>query len=847
MAESRREEALERYRAKRDFQKTAEPPGGEVAPGTSVFVVQKHAARRLHYDLRLQFGDTLKSWAVPQGPSLDPKIRRLAVHTEDHPLEYADFEKPIPKGQYGAGAMIVWDRGSWIPMGDREADYRNGTLKFRLSGEKLGGGWMLVRLKPKDGERADNWLLIKERDPYARPGQGDQLLEERPESVLSGRRVEQLLEDDEPSAPAPKRQARPVRPATLPGAVKAPLPDQVRPQLATPAARVPDGEEWLHEIKLDGYRTLARLEAGAVRLLTRTGQDWTERYGLLAKAFAALPCKQALVDGEIVVQDANGIASFAALQDALAEGRTHELICFAFDLLHLDGYDLTAVPLLERKRALAALLEPVVSPTTALQLSEHVQGNGRAFFEQASRLGLEGVISKRADSSYQQVRTRSWLKVKCRLSEEFPIVGYSPSDVAGGIGALLLADPQDGGLRYVGRVGTGFSMSEMKRLHARLDALRTRQPPVALPAEEKRKGIVWVRPALIAEVEYGNRTADGILRHAVYKGLRADKVEDEEPATTPRSPPVQAERKQYVTDADLAQIWVTNPDRAMFGAGGPTKLELALYYARVGDWMLPELIRRPVSLVRCPLGRIQDCFFQRHAHAGMPDALRTIALTEEGKKEKADYLYVEDARGLLSLAQFGTIEFHSWGCRVDQPERPDRLVFDLDPDESLPWREVVDAAFEVRDALAAQGLAPFLKTTGGKGLHLVVPIQRRRSWDEVTRFCESFARQMAAAAPRRFTANMAKAQRRGRVYLDYLRNQRSATAVAAYSLRARPGVPASTPLAWDELRQLDDPADLNYASVPERLASGLVDPWAGIEQAARALPRAAGPKRSRRA
>ena len=847
VAEGRTGAALERYRAKRDFAKTAEPPGGAIAPGTRVFVVQKHAARRLHYDLRLQFGETLRSWAVPQGPSLDPKVRRLAVHVEDHPLEYADFEKPIPKGQYGAGAMIIWDRGSWIPMGDAEADYHKGTLKFRLSGEKLGGGWMLVRLKPKDGERGDNWLLIKERDPYARPGHGDDLLTERPESVLSGRRVEELLEDETSSPPAPAtRKVRRARLSALAGAVKAPLPDAVRPQLATPAARVPEGDAWLHEIKLDGYRTLARLDAGAVRLLTRTGQDWTDRYGLLAKPFAALPCKDALIDGEIVVQDENGIASFAALQDALAEGRTHELTCFAFDLLHLDGYDLTAVPLAERKRTLAALLEPVVGPTSALQLSEHVRGHGPAFFEQASRLGLEGVVSKRADSSYQQARTRSWLKIKCRLSEEFPIIGYSPSEAAGGIGALLLAEALDGGLRYVGRVGSGFSMTEMRRLHARLEALRTRDAPVALPAEEKRKGMVWVRPALIAEVEYGNRTADGILRHAVYKGLRADKVEADAAATASK-PSAKVEKKRYVTDADLAQIWVTNPDRVMFGAGGPTKLELALYYARVGDWLLPELIGRPVSLVRCPLGRLQDCFFQRHALAGMPDAVRTIALAEDGSDQKADYLYVEDAKGLLSLPQFGTIEFHSWGCRVDQPERPDRLVFDLDPDESLPWREVARAAFEVRDALTAKGLVPFLKTTGGKGLHLVVPIQRRRSWGEVARFCEAFAREIAAKAPRRFTANMAKSQRRGRVYVDWLRNQRSATAVAAYSLRARPGAPASTPLAWDELGQLDDPADLNYATVPERLATGLVDPWAGIERSARALPRGVEPKRSKRA
>jgi bifunctional non-homologous end joining protein LigD len=840
VAEGRTAAALERYRAKRDFAKTAEPPGGEIAPGTSLFVVQKHAARRLHYDLRLQFGDTLRSWAVPQGPSLDPKVRRLAVHVEDHPLEYADFEKPIPKGQYGAGAMIVWDRGSWIPIGDAEAEYRKGTLKFRLVGEKLGGGWMLVRLKPKDGERGDNWLLIKERDPYARPGHGDELLDKRPESVLSGRRVEELLATETPGGAPPAAARKPgrLRPSALPGALKAPLPEAVRPQLATPSARVPEGDEWLHEIKLDGYRTLARLEAGAVRLLTRTGQDWTDRYGLLAKAFAALPCKQALIDGEIVVQDAHGVASFAAFQDALAEGRTHELTCFAFDLLHLDGYDLTSVPLDERKRALGALLGSVVSPTSALQLSEHVRGNGRAFFEQASRLGLEGVVSKRADAPYQQTRTRSWLKIKCRQSEDFPIVGYNPSEAAGGIGALLLAEADDGGLRYVGRVGTGFSMAEMKRLHARLEALRTRRAPVTLPAEEKRKGMVWVRPTLIAEVEYGNRTADGILRHAVYKGLRADKVDA--PAADVPAPAPRVEKKRYVTVADLAQIWVTNPDRVMFGAGGPTKLELALYYARVGDWMLPELTRRPVSLVRCPLGQVKDCFFQRHALSGMPEVVRTIPLAEQGSDEKADYLYVEDARGLLSLAQFGAVEFHSWGCRVDQPERPDRLVLDLDPDESLPWREVADAAVEVRDALAAMGLVPFLKTTGGKGLHVVVPIQRRRSWAEVAAFCEGFAREMAAKAPRRFTANMAKAHRRGRIYLDYLRNQRSATAVAAYSLRARPGVPASTPLAWEELGRLDDPADLNWASVPERVErNDFADPWAALDSSARALPKPA--------
>jgi bifunctional non-homologous end joining protein LigD len=842
LAEARTGKALERYRAKRDFARTPEPSGVEQGAQERLFVVQKHAARRLHYDLRLQFGGALRSWAVPNGPSLDPKVRRLAVRVEDHPLEYVDFEAQIPKGQYGAGGMIVWDRGTWIPMGDPEEGYRKGSLKFRLAGEKLGGGWTLVRLKPKEGDRGDNWLLIKERDPFARPGSDAAILEERPESVISGRRVEDLAAPEPEAKPAARQ--RPLRPSSLKGAKKAPLPREIRPQLASPASQVPGGDEWLHEIKFDGYRTIARIDGGEVRLLTRTGLDWTDRYGRLALVFKKLPCKQALIDGEIVVQDAEGHSSFAALQDALSEGRTHELTYFAFDLPYLDGYDLCAAPLPQRKRALEGLLAPAITPNSALQISDHVVGGGPAFLEQASRLGLEGVVSKRADAPYQQTRTRSWLKIKCRKSDDFVIAGFSPSEVAGGIGALLLAEEEGGGLRYVGRVGTGFSMTEMRSLHARLEALRGKKATVALPPEERRKGVVWVRPALVAEVEYGNRTADGILRHSVYKGLRADKPADANVAEAAEPPKV--ERKRYVTDADLASIWVTNPDREMFGTGGPSKLDLALYYARVGDWILPELINRPVSLLRCPTGKAAGCFFQRHALSGMPDAIKRIPLREEGAKERADYLYLEDARGLFALAQFGAIEFHSWGCRVDSPERPDRLVFDLDPDEGLPWREVVAAARAVGDALLELGLVPFVKTTGGKGLHVVVPITRRHGWPEVRRFCEAFARHQAQEAPKRFTANMAKRERRGRIFLDYLRNARSATAVAAYSLRARPGVPASTPVGWSELDAIDHAADLNYASVPERLTDDFVDPWAGIGEAARALPKFGDTKRSTR-
>jgi bifunctional non-homologous end joining protein LigD len=812
---------LERYRKKRDFSKTREPSGVAQAAGSRLFVVQKHAARRLHYDLRMQFGDTLRSWAVPQGPSLDPKIRRLAVRVEDHPLDYYDFEGTIPKDQYGGGAMIVWDRGSWVPMGDAEADYDKGTIKFRLSGEKLGGGWTLVRLK-NDTQRGDNWLLIKERDPYARPEAEGDILDEAPESVVSGRRVEELLAEE---APAAKAKPRRVQAARIEGARPADLPASLRPQLASPASAVPKGEDWLHEIKLDGYRTLARIEGEEVRLFTRSGHDWTDRYGRLPQAFKKIACKQAVIDGEIVVQDKQGVSRFPALQEALADGHSDALTFFAFDLLHLDGYDLCAAPLLARKQALEKLLAPVAGSSSPLQIGSHVQGRGPEFLEHASRMGLEGVISKKADSHYRPGRSKTWLKTKCLAIETFVIVGYTESAAAGGLAALLVAETEGNGLRYAGRVGTGYSAAEADRLRARLEALRQDEAAIELPAADRRKDIVWVRPVLQVEVQYGSRTGDKLLRHAVYQGLRPDKPPPKPAANA-------APRQRWVSDEDLASVWVTNPDRKMLG--GPSKLELALYYARVGDWILPELSLRPVSLVRCPTGKAADCFFQRHALTGMPDTIKRIALREEGSKEHADYLYLEDARGLLALAQFGAVELHSWGCRVDKPERPDRLVLDLDPDEGLPWRETVKAAFELRESLQELGLVPFVKTTGGKGLHVVVALARRQGWAEVRRFSEAFATHMARRQPKRFTTNMAKSSRRGRIFLDYLRNARSATAVAAYSLRARPGVPASTPLAWDELDDIDDPADLNYSTVPVRLTE-LADPWAELAGSARSL------------
>ncbi len=838
-------DALEIYRQKRRFDRTPEPAGTSAAGSGSLFVIHKHAARRLHYDLRLQFGDALKSWAVTRGPSLDPADRRLAVHVEDHPLDYGGFEGTIPRGEYGAGGVVIWDRGHWVPMEDPEDGYSRGTLKFRLDGHKLLGGWMLVRLKRKEGER-ENWLLIKERDDFARPGDGDALLREAPESVVSGQTVEALTPlKSAPRARAPGRSKVRLADAAPPAAPAAALPEFVAPQLASLAATAPDGDGWLHEIKFDGYRTLVRIDGDDIRLFTRNGHDWTARYGDLPGAFRPLAGHRLLLDGEIVVQDENGISSFAALQDALAQGRPRNLIFYAFDLLHIDGRDLTGLPLLERKVALSSVLAGVAQDASPLQQSDHILGRGSAFAGEACRMGLEGIVSKRADAPYRSGRTRTWLKSKCVAGDEFVIIGFTETAAAGGLAALLLAENAENGLRYVGRAGSGISRDQADRLKAALEPLRRPEPALPVPPVPASEKVTWVEPALAAEVTFATRTAEGLLRHAAFKGLRLDKSAEEagrpvpvvEPAAAPDPEPAKpVEKPRLVSDADLAGIWVTNPDRAMFGGrGGATKLDLALYYARVGDWMLPEVTGRPVSLVRCPTGEAQACFYQRHAGAGMPASVKRIPLREGSERKRADYVYIEEARGLLDLAQFGVVEFHPWGCRIDRPERPDRMIFDLDPDESLRWRDVVAAAFDVRTVLEAIGLPAFVKTTGGKGLHLVVPLARRQGWTAMRDFSADVVKALAAHEPQRFTANLALASRKGKIFIDYLRNGRGATAVSAYSLRARPGLPVATPLHWEEVEALDDPAELTFRTVPERLSTLTSDPWAAMAEAEASL------------
>jgi DNA ligase D len=614
--------------------------------------------------------------------------------------------------------------------------------------------------------------------------------------------------------------ARPARPSVLPGALKAPLPTHIAPQLATSADLPPQGDDWIHEIKFDGYRTMARIAAdGTVSLITRTGLDWTERYGDLAEAFATLPCTQALIDGEIVVLDEKGVSQFSALQRALSDSEDGKLVFYAFDLVHLDGYSLVEVPLLNRKDRLAQLLAGR-TPRAPIQFSDHVAGSGQDLYERASDLGLEGIVSKRASAPYRSGRSLAWIKTKALRAGDFTVVGYTRSDQAGGLGALAVADEEGGDLVFCGKVGTGFDAATMAQLLDRLEPLRS----AAAPIDGLPKDVIAVKPAMSVHLHYAGRTAIGSLRHAVFKHLREARV-----------PTRRTTSRQLISEADLASVWVSNPTRRLFGKTGATKLDVAVYYAHVGNAMLPHLVERPVSLVRCPSGRPEDCFFQRHAFAGMPASVSTFRTPNSDGEEKA-YLAIVDAKGYLALAQFGVVEFHVWGSLRPQLETPNRIVFDLDPGEGVEWRDVVEAAVHVRQELEGLGLVAFVKTSGGKGLHVVVPVEPKLDWSNVHKASGAIAARIAKAEPQVFVTTMSKERRKRRIFIDFHRNARGATAAAPYSLRATPNLPVSTPLTWDDVESIDGPVDLNYSSVPGLLrASG--EPWADMARFARRLKR----------
>lgn len=838
--------ALEEYRRRRDFARTPEPAGTgrsrARAPAPLSFVIQKHAARRLHYDFRLELGGVLKSWAVPKGPSLDPAEKRLAVEVEDHPLEYGAFEGVIPDGEYGGGTVLLWDRGEWQPLDpDAAAAYRNGMLKFALNGRKLHGNWMLVRLKRKPRDTRDNWLLVKERDDAAIPGSGAAVVEELPLSVASGRSIAAIAADrdrvwhsnngeaDKNRAAAGPRKLRPA--SRIAGARKGRLPERPMPQLASAATAAPAGDEWLHEIKYDGYRLMARIERGEVRLITRGGLDWTEKFPALARNLAALPVTSAIIDGELVSLQPDGATSFPALQDAIAAGRTDQLTFFAFDLLYRDGWDLTGAALEARKAALAEM----IPGDGMLRYSDHHEGQGPEFLRRAATYGIEGIVAKRRDKPYSPGRSRNWLKIKCRNRDEFVVVGFTdPEGSREGFGALLLGyyDPA-GKLRYAGRVGSGFAGPQLAQLRRRLGELASRKAPVALPPGDRRKDVHWTRPELVAEIEYAGWTADALIRQSTFQGLREDKSAREvmyDPAALPVAATAPAEARaeapvERLRDGSIVfgGVRLSHPDRLLYPEAGLSKLAVAEYYAAIGDWALAHIAHRPLTLLRATAGN-HRAFYQKHVGAGTPAEIRPVMVAGETEP----FPVIEDVSGLLALVQIGVAEIHPWGATIDDVERPDRVTFDLDPDEGMAWPSVAEAAVTVRDALAGIGLESFVKTTGGKGLHVVVPLAPKLEWGAVKAFSKWVADRLAEERPAEFTANPAKRERSGRIYLDYLRNSRGATAVAAYSPRLRPGATVSTPLSWDEIEHGVRPASFTVATVPQRLAGLAADPWAEI-------------------
>ncbi len=843
--------ALEDYRRKRDFKKTAEPAGGRIrkTPGAEgrVFVIQQHAARRLHYDFRLELDGILKSWAVARGPSYNPKDKRLAVQTEDHPIEYGAFEGIIPKGEYGGGTVLLWDRGYWFPEGDPAEGHAKGRLKFSLEGEKMRGRWALIRMGGKSGEGGKNWLLIKERDAWA--NEGFSVVDEAPWSVATGRGLEKIAADKDAVW---RSNAGRSDPSQLPGARKGSLPDWMEPELATLVGNAPSGDRWLHEIKFDGYRALARVETGQVRLLTRRGNDWTTKIKSVAEALKALPVNQALLDGEVVILKKNGASSFEALQQALSAGDDSQMLYFVFDLLHLDRCDLTKVPLGRRKDLLRELIPP--GEEGRIRFSDHVEGRGPEFLKQACRLGLEGVVSKRRDRPYRSGRVGEWLKAKCVNRQELVIGGFTKGKGArGALGALHVGyyeRPGGGRLLYAGKVGTGFTDTLIAGLHKRLQELACKTPPFANAPRDRNA--TWVEPELVAEVEFTEWTQAGALRHPSFKGLRLDRDASEVVREVPREAAAEREPRgsrrtkaapsknkgktaqsapadmtAVSSPVDPTRFRLTNPDRVLWPEQGLTKEGLAEYYLAVSDWMLPHVAGRALTLLRCPNGRGKPCFYQRHPGEGMPAGIREVPVTE------ADGIYesisIDDVEGLIGLVQIGALEIHTWGSRLDRTEQPDRLVFDLDPDEGLPWARVVEAAKIVRERLRDLGLESFLKTTGGKGLHVVVPIRRGPDWDEVKAFTKAVVDRAAGEDPARFTGNMSKVRRKGRIYIDYLRNQRTATFIAPYSTRAKPGAPVSVPIAWHELDEGVRSDQFNTASLPRRLRSLTKDPWAEID------------------
>ena len=826
---------IETYNEKRDFTKTKEPKGRKLKGKGDSFVVQKHEASRLHYDFRLELDGVLKSWAVPKGPSLDPDDKRLAMRTEDHPLDYGDFEGTIPDGEYGGGTVMLWDQGRWIPHPDKDPrkTLEEGHLHFTLEGERMKGEWVMFRLKPRPGEKAEPWMLKKVTDEFANPDNGEELVDEFTTSVTTDRTMAEIASgaDVWRSNRGGQKGGRAKKKST-----EAP-PAFEQPQLATLVDEVPPGDKWLFEYKYDGYRLLIATGTSAATAWTRNGKDWSDKFRALVKAAAKLPAG-CLIDGEAVALDEKGRPSFQLLQSTLKDQRGANLAFFAFDLLIDRGEDIRRLPNIERKDRLKSLLAGVQPP---ILFGDHVLGRGEELFREICKAGGEGLIAKRADAPYRGDRSKNWLKVKCIQRQEFVIVGWSESDKRRGFRSLLLASRDKKALTYVGKVGTGFSERLIEELMERMEPLAADKAAVEVPRPD-RKGAHWIKPELVAEINFTEFTDEGILRHPSFIALREDKPARDVVREVPqhveeamKQPKRTTAKKVKGKTAEDFGIEISSPERVIYPELGLTKKDLADYYATVEPLIIVDAINRPMTLIRCPGGRTGECFFQKHDKGTFGPHVKQIPI-EESDGDTEDYLYFDDIRGLLACVQMGTMEFHGWGSKVDQVEYPDRLVFDLDPDEGLDFGKVKEAAVRVRDLVAGMRLKSFPLLTGGKGIHVVIPLDQTADWAEVKSFADRFSRAVAEAEPDRFTANIRKVQRKGRIFLDWLRNQRGATAVMPYSARAREGAPVAAPIAWDELDDFDSGAAFSIQDAAELLKRAKWKRLAGWGKAKQSLP-----------